>query len=758
MTSLPHPTQIRLRWKDNVHVWGWLTVLYRDPKFFRKQSDEISRGRLIRVLAVFLAHLMPWVLVVTFLISLTIRVGITSSNSIAEAATKALAISAINCIAICLVGGLIGGIFRGLAGGLAGGLAVGLVIIAASSLTGGLANDLTKSLTVGLAFGLTFGLAASVQRGLPGALVIGISGALVGGLQGGLVSCIAVPAGAWIGIYRLYRLLCPSAWWVRNHVINDWRRHPTIWDRNCLTWYPRMARRYLAWWEHEPGAVRQQLLRLIARNRFQRPAALKAFTAILARESAQFTSLSQLDRHLEQLPYSLKKEQPAKIREQAKGIAALQRAADATSVPLLRCDQLTLAREAIVPFRAYVSGCEEPLCTEFLRAADAWDATLARQIAALPQEVPDFFEENLYIQAGMQAFVRRDETLRELVGHLRDEAGGASLLLYARRRMGKSTLTENLARMLPPDLAAIRLSMQDAEVNTSEAHFAARLIAILGDTFPDADLAALRDDTLPPRNDLATFSSALRRLQAHLGATSRRVLISLDEFELMDERIAAGAMSVRLLAALRDAIQSHRRIRWLFSGVHHFSELLGAEWSSYLTAFREVNVRPFSLEETHQLLTEPMRHAQAYGDRTPAMAGFFVEKCFWPESMITRIQHETQGWPALVQGVAKQVIALCNRAKVLRPSDEILEGALDSVLDSMATTFQQLLLFSGNLQDLERRAGEYLRGFRSADTLPLPTDGDIRRLLERHELMTMTESGEWRLRVPLMLRWMRKRG
>ena len=221
--------------------------------------------------------------------------------------------------------------------------------------------------------------------------------------------------------------------------------------------------------------------------------------------------------------------------------------------------------------------------------------------------------------------------------------------------------------MLPSDLTSIRLSFQDAEVNTSEAHFAARTIAVLAERFPEAGLATLCDDSLPPKTDLAAFSTALRRLQEHLEATGRRVLIALDEYEVMDERIADGAMSKRLLAALRDAIQSHRRIRWLFSGVHHFSELLGAEWSSYLTAFRQVQLRPFSPAETHQLLTEPMKRAQAFGDRTPAMAGFFLETSFWPGPMIERIQRETQGWPALVQGVPKQVIARCNRAKVLRP-------------------------------------------------------------------------------------------
>ncbi len=66
--------------------------------------------------------------------------------------------------------------------------------------------------------------------------------------------------------------------------------------------------------------------------------------------------------------------------------------------------------------------------------------------------------------------------------------------------------------MLPSDLTSIRLSFQDAEVNTSEAHFAARTIAVLAGRFPEAGLADLCDHSLPPKTDLATFSTALRRL------------------------------------------------------------------------------------------------------------------------------------------------------------------------------------------------------------------------------------------------------
>ena len=56
-----------------------------------------------------------------------------------------------------------------------------------------------------------------------------------------------------------------------------------------------------------------------------------------------------------------------------------------------------------------------------------------------------------------------------------------------------------------------------------------------------------------------------------------------------------------------------------------------------------------------------------------------------------------------------------------------------------------------------RAAGLYLQGFRTAAELAPPADDAVRRLLQRHELMRPTEAGLWRLRVPLMQRWVTAR-
>jgi len=51
----------------------------------------------------------------------------------------------------------------------------------------------------------------------------------------------------------------------------------------------------------------------------------------------------------------------------------------------------------------------------------------------------------------------------------------------------------------------------------------------------------------------------------------------------------------------------------------------------------------------------------------------------------------------------------------------------------------------------------YLSGFRTQDRQPPPTDETVRQAL--HRRLLVTEDGDhWRLRVPLMQRWLRQHG
>ena len=232
------------------------------------------------------------------------------------------------------------------------------------------------------------------------------------------------------------------------------------------------------------------------------------------------------------------------------------------------------------------------------------------------------------------------------------------------------------------------------------------------------------------------------------------MVLALDEYEMLDEKLCEGVFSRDVLATLRESIQTHRRIIWAFSGNEDITELTGADWTSYLISVRTLTVPCFTPEETHLLLTEPLKHS-ALRDEDKQKSALFSKE-FWGEDGIRRIHAESGGWPYFAQLIAETAVTLANEPAAgerTLPAAR-LEQALDGSVERGRNAFHQLL------KSQCRQPGEwdYLTAFAQRETQPPPADAEVRRLLKRRQLLTETPTGEWRLVVPLMARWMRKEG
>ena len=125
----------------------------------------------------------------------------------------------------------------------------------------------------------------------------------------------------------------------------------------------------------------------------------------------------------------------------------------------------------------------------------------------------------------------------------------------------------------------------------------------------------------------------------------------------------------------------------------------------------------------------------------------------WGKHGIARIHAEAGGWPHLVQLIAETVVDMLNEGTAPHADAALLERALDKAIVSGDTVLRELV------ERESRLPGEwdYVRAFRHADTQPPPADEALYRSLRRRLLVT-EDSGAWRMRVPLMQRWLRQRG
>ena len=723
MTVLPLD-QIGLGWRSHWSALWWLFLLYRQPKEFQESLAKLPGWQQLLAGFVSYIHAVPW-MIFTCVVGrlLLFESGFVELRSFYSDS---------------------GGAFwahgewitRGIAIGIATGIAEG---IAAAIATAGIA--------AGIAAGIVFGIATGVARGI--AALDQDAGDGAGAAEGTAIGIVTgIAAGT--AISRAYYLPV-AGWMVWPRPWGRWYPwHPVAWDQMCGIPFPGLDRLLVAYFEHDPDAARAEIKRLINTYPSQQWSALKANAAIVARDAAKHADLTHLPVVLAALPEgdSGFLRQVPRLRELAAVIAERQQQLDQATYPTVRKQLAELLVQQIEHFRDQIAGFEEPLRTEFRQAASIWlDRARVLFAAALGTQTnttTQLFRAGDPVSREQEAFVYRTAVVAELQQQVFLATGCPGLILYGRRRTGKSTVLRNLIGFLPSSVPVGYVSMQNPQAFTSVEGFcrtiagAARVAARWG-ADPSAEPA-----------DLPGLMRVLGWYDDHLGRAKQRLVLALDEYEMIDAKIGEGVFGPDLLATFRESIQLHRNVTWVFAGSHEIAELTHAEWSSYLVSARTVEVLPFTPAETRQLLTDPMRHSRLWQDeaKRPRFAADF-----WGTDGIDRIHADAGGWPHLVQLLAETAVDVVNAEGATGVTDEMYGRVREKAVVRGDTVLRQLLL--GEVKSPGER--EYLTRFRKLDDQPPPDDEAVERSIRRR-LLVEAAGGRWRLRVPLMRQWLRDRG
>ena len=111
--------------------------------------------------------------------------------------------------------------------------------------------------------------------------------------------------------------------------------------------------------------------------------------------------------------------------------------------------------------------------------------------------------------------------------------------------------------------------------------------------------------------------TSARRLDNVLGVSSRRRRNTPIVVPANSKKIGEGVFTTDLLDTIRESIQTHRRITWIFTGSHEITELANATWTSYLVSARTIEVPSFTLAETRLLLTDPLKPSKLWPPDSP---------------------------------------------------------------------------------------------------------------------------------------------
>lgn len=397
----------------------------------------------------------------------------------------------------------------------------------------------------------------------------------------------------------------------------------------------------------------------------------------------------------------------------------------------------------------------EPYAVRFRPSAVRWRQIVADRIQELAaatealQEISSPYVIGLPLMGQQEVFVGRTDISTDIEQLLPDQVC-PPIFLYGQRRMGKTSLLNNLGHLLPSTILPIFVDLQGpVSWATNHAGFLYSISQAMitsarqqrGITLPPLSREVLADDPF------VCFDEWLNEVERALdGKSLKTVLLALDEFEALDDALTKGRFDEQaVLGMLRHLIQHRPRFRVLIAGSHTLKEF--HRWAGYLINARVLHLSYLNEAETCQLIEQPIKN--------------FALR-YKPEAS-RRVLELTRGHPFLVQLLCSEIVALKNRQI---PAERRLtcladvEAAVEKALEHGSFYFADIQHNRVNEAGLSVLGCLALRGeggFISREDLlgivayPAQLEQTLAQLIRRELIEAV--NGEYRFQVELVRCW-----
>jgi hypothetical protein len=331
-------------------------------------------------------------------------------------------------------------------------------------------------------------------------------------------------------------------------------------------------------------------------------------------------------------------------------------------------------------------------------------------------------------------FTGRHDIALEIEQNILRAAQTPTLLLYGQRRMGKTSILNQLPTLLGPGFLPVTVDCQAPATGESQAALLRHVTRCLSSAL-NQRLGISPDDTharqakgaepLPldalQSDPYSAFEDWLDSYQKRL-AMDTHLLVCLDEFERLNTAVAAG-WGGRFLDALRHWLQHRPNFALMFIGSHTF-EQLGPAWTDRFLSARRLKVSFLGAADVRKLLTQP----------TPTF------NLRYAPGALEAIMTATHGQPFLTQALASELVHHMNSEHRKLADEKDVETAIGDALERSAEYFADLW---HSRSDQERELlREVARGNPQA---PNP----VARVLRDYDVLD--DNGNFA--VPLVKRW-----
>ena len=360
-----------------------------------------------------------------------------------------------------------------------------------------------------------------------------------------------------------------------------------------------------------------------------------------------------------------------------------------------------------------------------------------------------------------------------------------SVVLFGHRRMGKTSILQNLHHYFKEDTLVAGLTMQRVGRVNSSGELLNYLALAIYDALEDAGIIDLAEPDLDTfeHNGYAAFNRFLRDVRRYLNDSNqrsgkkesrlsrlfkfktevsndenriKRVILTIDEFELIEAAIADGRVDAEFLDFLRGVIHSEHWLILALAGLHTLEEMTADYWNPLFASVTPIRVSFFSRTATNNLLSH-------LGDNFPLT---------FTNATVDRIYELVQGQPYLTQLIAYNLVSTYNQAafeqgKIRTP--EFTPQDVDQVINSPLFYDQGSYYFNGVWGQAEKSKAKgqtKIMQTLAQSTTPLTKNELVTQTnlnaslaqesivkLQQHDVLRQTQNGRFAFTVPLMQRW-----
>ena len=598
-----------------------------------------------------------------------------------------------------------------------------------------------------VAVGVAFGVAVGVAVGVACGVAVGVAGGFAVGVVFGLAVNVAGGLAFWLSYFRLVAyafdaLLSAAAYFAAvrkpETAARAWWWCPVRW--NEVIWLPlpfvSKLLALLARQDREYGF--RQIAFVAAERRLQRRAAIAALVEV-ASGDLKTASISEMAEAMDKLNWTTDApaELPAEFGAVLPRFDRASRHAGQYIVlhsPYRKSEALGQAIAEVEALQRSLIAARGRLAPRLLQTANEWRRLLdaeqkkTQAEAAASKEIPNpFIFGNPVVETDQNLFTGRRDVVRRIEASILGAMQAPTLLLHGPRRMGKTSILNQLPRLLGPDFAPAIVDCQNPAVTSGVATMLRHLSRAMSDGL------RLRRVTVEPLTARALEREPFDVFDEWLNSVERtmpgkmRVLLCLDEYERLQSALDAG-WGTQVLDALRHLLQHRPRIVLMFTGAHTFQEM-GPAWTDRFISARRVRVGFLTRDEVAPLLTMPIPE---------------FDMTYAPGALDALID-AANGQPFLTQATAFELVQLLNEEERKEAGPGDVQVAIARALVSGGEYFANVW------SDAGANGQKILLAIVNGETPPdFP---EARAWLREHDVLN--DAGEFA--VPMVRRWVADR-